>query len=201
MIPYSYLALGDSYTIGESVMETERFPVQTVQMLRSKGIAVDDPKIIATTGWTTDELEKGIVEARITGTFDLVTLLIGVNNQYRGCSLDEYREQFSLLLQQAIDFAGHRAARVVVLSIPDWGVTPFAADRDQAAIAREIDAFNAANKAIAAASGAHWLDITPYTREAAQDPTLVAADGLHPSGKDYARWAADLAMLAAQILH
>ncbi|NML37406.1 SGNH/GDSL hydrolase family protein [Chitinophaga sp. G-6-1-13] len=201
MVPYSFLALGDSYTIGESVAETERFPAQTVQLLRNKGIAINDAKIVATTGWTTDELEKGIREARITGTFDLVTLLIGVNNQYRGRSLEEYREQFTQLLQQAIDFAGHRPSHVVVLSIPDWGVTPFAADRDRAAIAREIDAFNAANKAIAAAQGVHWLDITAYTREAVQDASLVAADGLHPSGKDYARWAADLAALSAHILH
>ncbi len=200
MVPYSFLALGDSYTIGESVAETERFPVQTVRLLRDRGIAIDDPKIVATTGWTTDELEKGIREARITGTFDLVTLLIGVNNQYRGRSVDEYREQFTGLLQQAIDFAGHRPGHVVVLSIPDWGVTPFAADRDTAAIAREIDAFNAVNKAIAAAQGVHWLDITPYTRAARQDTSLVAADGLHPSGKDYARWAADLAALSAEIL-
>ncbi|WP_343745257.1 SGNH/GDSL hydrolase family protein [Chitinophaga sp.] len=200
MVPYSFLALGDSYTIGESVAETERFPAQTVRLLRQKGIAVNDAKIVATTGWTTDELEKGIREARITGTFDLVTLLIGVNNQYRGRSLEEYREQFTQLLQQAIDFAGHQPSHVIVLSIPDWGVTPFAADRDRAAIAREIDAFNTAAKDIAAAHGAHWLDITPYTREAARDTSLVAADGLHPSGKDYARWAADLAGLAAHIL-
>ncbi|MBC9913970.1 SGNH/GDSL hydrolase family protein [Chitinophaga varians] len=200
MVPYSFLALGDSYTIGESVAETERFPAQTVQLLRAKGITINDAKIVATTGWTTDELEKGIREARITGTFDLVTLLIGVNNQYRGRSLEEYKAQFTQLLQQAIDFAGHRPSHVVVLSIPDWGVTPFAADRDQAAIAREIDAFNAVNKTIAAGLGAHWLDITPYTREAAQDASLVATDGLHPSGKDYARWAADLAKLSAVIL-
>lgn len=200
MVPYSYLALGDSYTIGECVAEPARFPAQTVHLLRNKGIAVNDPKIVATTGWTTDELEMGIREARITGTFDLVTLLIGVNNQYRGRSMEEYREQFTQLLQQAIDFAGHRPSHVVVLSIPDWGVTPFAADRDRAAIAREIDAFNAANKAIAASLGAHWIDITPYTREALHDTTLVAADGLHPSGKDYARWAADLAALSARIL-
>ncbi|SKA39721.1 Lysophospholipase L1 [Chitinophaga eiseniae] len=200
MVPYSFLALGDSYTIGESVAETERFPVQAVQLLRAKSIMMTDPRIVAVTGWTTDELENGIREARITGTFDLVTLLIGVNNQYRGRSLDEYRQQFTGLLRRAIDFAGQRRGHVVVLSIPDWGVTPFAADRDRAAIAREIDAFNAVNKAVAAAEGVHWLDITHYTREAAQDTTLVAADGLHPSGKDYARWAVDLAALSAEIL-
>nr|WP_295867776.1 GDSL-type esterase/lipase family protein [uncultured Chitinophaga sp.] len=200
MVPYSFLALGDSYTIGESVAEAERFPVQTVELLRAKGIVMAAPRIVAVTGWTTDELENGIREAGITGTFDLVTLLIGVNNQYRGRSLDEYREQFTGLLRQAIDFAGQRRGHVVVLSIPDWGVTPFAADRDRAAIAREIDAFNAVNKAVAAAEGVHWLDITHYTREAVQDTALVAADGLHPSGKDYARWAADLAALSAEIL-
>ncbi|RBL94141.1 SGNH/GDSL hydrolase family protein [Chitinophaga flava] len=201
MVPYSFLALGDSYTIGECVAETERFPEQTVELLRSKGIAVQTPRIVATTGWTTDELEQGIRDAHITGTYDIVTLLIGVNNQYRGRDLTEYREQFTALLQQAIGFAGNRPSHVVVLSIPDWGVTPFAADRDRAAIATQIDAYNAANKDIAASIGVHWLNITPYTREAAHDITLVASDGLHPSGKDYARWAADLAAWLPQALH
>ncbi len=201
MVPYSFLALGDSYTIGECVAETERFPEQTVELLRSKGIAVQTPRIVATTGWTTDELEQGIRDARITGTYDIVTLLIGVNNQYRGRDLAEYRDQFTSLLQQAVGFAGNRPSHVVVLSIPDWGVTPFAADRERAAIAAQIDAYNVANKDIAASMGVHWINITPYTREAAHDITLVASDGLHPSGKDYARWAADLAAWLPQALH
>ncbi|WP_201747877.1 SGNH/GDSL hydrolase family protein [Chitinophaga vietnamensis] len=195
MTPLRYLALGDSYTIGESVAPEERFPAQTVQLLRQQGLTVSDPQIVAVTGWTTDELQQGIREAAINGTFDMVTLLIGVNNQYRGRDVDNYRTEFAALLHQAIAFAGGRAGRVVVLSIPDWGVTPFAADRDRAAIAKEINVYNVANKAIAADLGVHYLDITPFTREAATDTSLVAADGLHPSGKDYARWASALSKI------
>ncbi|NSL88191.1 SGNH/GDSL hydrolase family protein [Chitinophaga sp. Mgbs1] len=197
----SYLALGDSYTIGECVPEPERFPVQTTRLLRSKGIPVEDPVIVATTGWTTDELKAGIEAAGIHGTYDLVTLLIGVNNQYRGRSVENYIPEFTGLLQQALAFAGNRPSRVVVLSIPDWGVTPFAEGRDRAAIAQEIDAYNAAGKAIAASMHVAWLDITHYTREAVQDASLVAGDGLHPSGKDYARWANDLSSVLQQALH
>ncbi|MCW3463586.1 SGNH/GDSL hydrolase family protein [Chitinophaga nivalis] len=198
--PVSYLALGDSYTIGESVPATECFPVQVVNILRSKGFKVDDPRIVATTGWTTDELEQGIREAQLTGTYRLVTLLIGVNNQYRGYSVEAYKAAFEALLEKAIAFADHIPAHVTVLSIPDWGVTPFAADRDRLKIAAEIDAYNAANKAIAHHRGVAYLDITPFTREAAADTSLVAADGLHPSGKDYTRWATALAPLLAGAL-
>ena len=201
MTPYYYLALGDSYTIGESVKEQERFPVQTVNLLRSQGFQVGDPLIVATTGWTTDELEQGIREANITETFDIVTLLIGVNNQYRGRSVAEYREQFTALLQKAIGFAGNIPSHVVVLSIPDWGATPYAEGRDKGQIAAAIDAYNDANRFIAAAMGTGWLDITRYTREAVTDPALVAPDGLHPSGKDYARWSQDLALMLQQALH
>ncbi|UYQ91631.1 SGNH/GDSL hydrolase family protein [Chitinophaga horti] len=187
---FSYLALGDSYTIGEAVPADERFPAKLASLLH-----IAEPRIVAVTGWTTDELAAGIEAADIQATYDLVTLLIGVNNQYRGRSLPEYREQFTSLLKQAIAFAGHKADHVIVVSIPDWGVTPFAAGRDQQQIAAEIDAFNAANKEIALAHGAQWIDITPFTREATADPALVASDGLHPSGKDYARWAAAIAPL------
>lgn len=199
MTPLRYLALGDSYTIGESVAPEERFPAQTVQLLRQQGLAISDPQIIAVTGWTTDELQQGIREAAISGTFDVVTLLIGVNNQYRGRDVDNYRTEFAALLHQAIGFAGGRAGKVVVLSIPDWGVTPFAVARDRAAIAWEIDVYNAANKAIAADSGVHYLDITPLTREAATDTSLIAPDGLHPSGKDYARWATALSKILGKM--
>ncbi|MBV8255466.1 MAG: SGNH/GDSL hydrolase family protein [Chitinophaga sp.] len=186
----TYLALGDSYTVGESVPTNESFPAQTVQMLQNGGFSIDLPKIIAVTGWTTDELDAGIKAAAIQGNqYDFVSLLIGVNNQYRGRSLEEYETQFTDLLRKAIGFSRNGADHVVVLSIPDWGVTPFAADRDVAQIAKEIDAFNAANKRIAADFQVHYIDITPFTREAVQDSTLVAADGLHPSGKDYQRWA------------
>lgn len=179
--PRRYLALGDSYTIGESVPASERFPVQL-----ARALGLGEPQIIAKTGWTTDELNAAIDAADPRGPFDLVTLLVGVNNQYRGRSADEYRTQFAALLDRAIGFAGGDAGKVIVVSIPDWGVTPFAEGRDRAKIAREIDQFNAINREEAAREGARWVDITPISRR--NDPTLVAADGLHPSGKQYAEW-------------
>lgn len=191
--PYTWLALGDSYTIGECVAETECFPMQTAARLQQNGIPMGMPRIIATTGWTTDELAAGIMADGVTGIFDIVTLLIGVNNQYRGRPLDNYIAEFTGLLQQALTFAGDRPERVVVLSIPDWGVTPYAADRDRVKIAAEIDAYNAANKAVALEKGVAYVDITPFTREAVHNPALVAGDGLHPSAVDYARWAELLA--------
>lgn len=201
MAPITYLALGDSYTVGEQVAYSECFPVQTAALLRQQGDPVEAPQIIATTGWTTGELAAGIEAAHITQTYDIVTLLIGVNNQYRGYALSAYETEFTALLQQAIAFAGNRPSHIVVLSIPDWGVTPFAADRDREKIAREIDAFNAANKAIAQRMQVPYLDITGFTREAVHDKELVAGDGLHPSGKDYGRWAAALAPLLQHALH
>ena len=194
-----FLALGDSYTIGESVTPEERWPVQLRALLRAEGLDIGDPTLIATTGWTTDELSAGIDRANPQGAFDLVSLLIGVNNQYRGRGQDEYREQFAALLQRAIGFAGGNPARVLVLSIPDWGVTPFAArlERDPAAVAADIDAFNAINRAETERPGAHYVDVTPFSREAAHDPSLLADDGLHPSGRMYAEWAR-LALPAAR---
>jgi len=185
---YTYLALGDSYTIGESVLEKERFPVQLVDSLEDYDLHVEVPKIIATTGWTTDELAAGIKEATLQPPYDLVTLLIGVNNQYRGRSVENYRDEFVALLQQAIDFAGGHPEQVVVVSIPDWGVTPFAEGRDREQIAKEIDQYNRVNKEESFKVGTGYVDVTPISREAASDSTLVAEDGLHPSGKMYARW-------------
>lgn len=184
-----FLALGDSYTIGESVPESERWPVQLVELLRARGLAVGDPEIIARTGWTTDELAAGIDEARPKGPYDLVSLLIGVNNQYRDRPSDEYRQEFRALLERAVAFAGGDPRRVVVLSIPDWGATPFAEGRDRAKIRAEIDTFNAINREEAGRAGARYVDVTPQTRQAMGDPALVAGDGLHPSGTSYSRWA------------
>lgn len=197
---HTYLALGDSYTIGEMVPEDQRFPVQAASLLCAAGIPMAPPRIIARTGWTTDELAGAIREAQVTDTYDLVTLLIGVNNQYRGRSVEDYAPEFRDLLTQAIRFAGGHASHVIVLSIPDWGVTPFAKDRDRQKIAREIDAYNAANKRITAALGAQYADITPSTRRAAVEADLVAADGLHPSGKEYEAWAKAIAPLMEQAL-
>ncbi|HET6722865.1 MAG TPA: SGNH/GDSL hydrolase family protein [Chitinophagaceae bacterium] len=190
---YSYLALGDSYTIGESVLTAENFPNQTVQRLKNQGYEFKSPEIVATTGWTTDELQNNINNRTFSAPYDIVTLLIGVNNQYRGRFIDTYKPEFENLLNQAIQFAGGKAGHVIVLSIPDWGVTPFAADRDRDQIAREIDEYNTANKTISEKYNVNYLDITPWTREAANDPSLVAADGLHPSAKEYKRWSEKLA--------
>jgi lysophospholipase L1-like esterase len=192
VITYSYLALGDSYTIGESVPSADNFPNKAVQLLKNSGYTFRDAEIVAKTGWTTDELQNNINSHSFTPPYDIVTLLIGVNNQYRGRPVDEYKPQFESLLKQAIQFAGGKADHVIVLSIPDWGVTPFAAGRDRDQIAREIDAYNAANKTISENFKVHYIDITPWTREAAHDLTFVASDGLHPSGKEYQRWSEKL---------
>ena len=190
-----YLALGDSYTIGEMVPPAESFPFQAVSLMQKKGWRVEVPQIIAKTGWTTDELQGAIDKAELKKQYDLVSLLIGVNNQYRGRSAPAYAYEFEALLKQAIQFAGNNPSHVIVLSIPDWGVTPFAADRDRLQIAKEIDLFNQYNREIAQRYGVHYLDITPGTRQAADDHSLLASDGLHPSGKEYARWAEKLVKL------
>lgn len=191
-----FLALGDSYTIGESVSPEERWPGQLAAMLRERGIDVAEPEIVATTGWTTDELAAAIAENQPRGPFELVSLLIGVNNQYRGRPLEEYREQFRGLLDQAIAFAADEPGRVLVLSIPDWSVTPYAVGRDRAQIAREIDAFNRVNRDEAVRAGARYVDVTPISRMAAFNVALVAEDGLHPSGLMYRSWA-ELALTGA----
>ena len=197
---YTYLAIGDSYTIGEAVPIPENFPYQTTALLRKAGMEIADPMIIAQTGWTTDELAASIREHALQEQFSMVSLLIGVNNQYRGRELEQYKEEFSSLLQQAIAFAGDKADHVFVLSIPDWGVTPFAEGRDRAAIAKAIDEFNAAAKEIAVDAGAQWLDITDSTRENGINPSYLAEDGLHPSGPEYSIWAHRLAPMMRETM-
>ena len=182
------LALGDSYTIGEGVPVDGRWPMQLARVLRAQGLNVSAPAIVARSGWTTDELSTGIDDARPTGMFDVVTLLIGVNNQYRGRAAEEYRTQFRALLARAIGFAGGRAGHVIVISIPDWGATPFARGRDRAAIARDIDAFNAVNRDESARAGAKYVDVTAISRRAAAEPDLIGDDKLHPSSNMYAAW-------------
>ena len=194
-----YLALGDSYTIGESVSEGERWPDQLAELLRVDGIAVE-VTVIARTGWTTDELWQGIQARGVAPPYDLVSLLIGVNNQYRGSDIAEYREQFVFLLNKAIEYAGGEPNRVIVLSIPDWGVTPFAGSRDSKQIAVEINRFNAVKREETEKSGAHYIDITPISRKAVTHPELIAGDGLHPSGEMYAEWAKLVLPVASEIL-
>jgi len=182
------LALGDSYTIGEGVAAEDRWPMQLAALLRTHGLHVAGPKIIARTGWTTDELAAALANTDVEEQYDLVTVQIGVNNQYRGRSADEYREQFRALLARAIGFAGGRASHVIVVSIPDWGQTPFGARRNRQRVGLDIDAFNAVNRDETVRAGARYVDITTISRRAADEANLVVADRLHPSARMYAEW-------------
>jgi lysophospholipase L1-like esterase len=193
------LALGDSYTIGQGVTEAERFPNQTINLLQAAGAKIKYPaQIIAQTGWTTQNLLNGISTANPIPLipYDLVTLLIGVNNQYQKRDTAAYRIQFKQCLTQAVALSGNRLNRVFVISIPDYGATPFGSN-NAAQIAVEIDRFNTINKQVSLQMGVNYTDITPSTREAVNDPALVAPDALHPSGKEYAKWAN---MLQAKML-
>lgn len=188
--PLPFLALGDSYTIGEGVPAGGRWTHQLAAALRTRQVPLDDPRTIATTGWTTDELLAAIEMADPPSTHALVTLLIGVNNQYRGYPLDGYAAEFDRLLQRAIACAGGRSGRVLALSIPDWGVTPFgqASGRAGDAIAGQIDAFNHAAQASCSARDVAWVDITPLSRALGSRPDMLVGDGLHPSAAQYTRW-------------
>jgi lysophospholipase L1-like esterase len=188
-----YLALGDSYTIGESVAAEDRWPDQLANLIEHSPQFEKSPRkvevtVIARTGWTTKELWEGMQERDIDPPYDLVTLLIGVNNQYRGYDIDKYREEFVFLLNKSIEYSGGDPTHVIVLSIPDWGITPFARGRDTTQIAREIDAFNTVNREEAQKANVQYVDITPVSRQALADSSLLAPDGLHPSGKMYAEW-------------
>lgn len=196
----TFLALGDSYTIGQSVAAAERFPAQTAALLRVMGINMTDPVYIATTGWTTNDLAAAINDQHITGPYSVVSLLIGVNDQYQRHDTIGYRQRFRDLLLRSIDLAGRNNGHVFVLSIPDYSVTPFATNYDTAFISRQIKMFNTINKEETLLAYCHYLDITPSTREALSDPTLIATDGLHPSGKEYAKWANWLAPVMNDVL-
>ena len=196
---YRFLALGDSYTIGEAVPENECWPMQLVEMLNAAGKPFSKPQIIATTGWTTDELIAAIKIENPQGPFDLVSLLIGVNNQYRGYSKEIYAKEIEDLLDQAIDFAGKITNHVVVVSIPDWGATPFAKDRNREEIAKQIDEYNTINREISLQKGVHYVDITPGSRLSLSDYSLVTTDELHPSGKEYLKWTEEIYKIVAPI--
>jgi lysophospholipase L1-like esterase len=182
-----FLAFGDSYTIGESVAEKDRWPVQLAEALRRNGYQFSDPQIIATTGWRTDDLRKAILAAAPSKNFDLVSLLIGVNNQYQGKSANDYKPEFEELLKMAIEFAGGDNSKVFVVSIPDYGFTPFGKEK-QAVISGELDEFNSINRAISEKHGVRYFYITDISRRGISEPALVAADGLHPSAKMYSEW-------------
>ena len=192
---FSYMALGDIYTIGESVPPKDNFPSQTVKLLNTQPAraSFNEPLIIAKTGWTTDELDNAIDEAAISKNYDIVSLLIGVNNQYRGRSVNEYKTQFDHLLQRAIHYAGNNTKHVFVLSIPDWGVTPFAEGQDKVKIATAIDAYNTTAKNICERHSVVFIDITTSQRADGNKEDFITNDGLHPSAKEYAKWALQLA--------
>jgi lysophospholipase L1-like esterase len=183
-----HFALGDSYTIGEEVSHDQNWPNQLAALLRTQGIKISDPKIIAKTGWTTRDLLNAISKEKITNTYDLVSLLIGVNNQYQGFPLNEYQHEFHLLLKHAIHYAGEIPLRVLVLSIPDWGVTPYATGQDRDRIRSEIDDFNTVNFSETEHLGTHYVDITQISRRVGSEKDFLAGDNLHPSGKMYSEW-------------
>jgi lysophospholipase L1-like esterase len=185
--PVKFLALGDSYTIGESVAEVQRWPVQLVNALMLNGYTCHQPEIVAVTGWTTDDLKKAIQERNLPNDFNLVSLLIGVNNQYQGKSISEYKAQFEELLKLAMRYCGGTKSEVIILSIPDYGYTPFGKEK-QAEISDQINVFNEVNRAVAKQHGVTYINITDSSRRGLEDPELIAEDGLHPSGKMYALW-------------
>lgn len=187
-VTISYLALGDSYTIGESVSTSKRWPVQLRDSLLNSGFDTVNVEIIARTGWTTGELLSAIESRNPEGPYELVSLLIGVNNQFRSYEFSIYAQEFEVLLKKAITFAGNDTSRVIVLSIPDYGVTPFGQNRDPEKIAREIDRYNQYAHTLCETYDVAYFDITPISRLADSDNSLLASDGLHPSGKMYTQW-------------
>jgi len=208
MSKFRYLALGDSYTVGERVPAKDRWVTQLVELVEASPQFTEvggtkgsiDLTLIAQTGWTVDELWQGIQANPPEGTYDLVTLLIGVNDQYRGYSVDGYREDFRFMLGKAIEYAGGDPAHVIVLSIPDWGFTPFAASQDIEPISLQIDEFNAVNLEETQSVGARYVDVTIISRMGLDDFDLIAADRLHPSGKMYTLWAEKVLPIALEIL-
>lgn len=197
----TYLALGDSYTIGEAVPLDESFPYQTVQLLRKNGLHIHAPEIVARTGWTTLELAEHILHTKFCEGYDFVSLLIGVNNQYRGLSTDDYKNDFEFLLKKALHFADDKNDHVIVLSVPDWSVTPFAKEHDIKKISEEIGAFNNINAAIASQYKVHYINIAESSIESINDSSLITTDGLHPSGKEYAKWAEQVAAFIEKTLN
>jgi len=194
---YTLLSLGDSYTIGEGVLPGKNFPNQTVRLLRGSGLRFQHAKVIAKTGWTASELLAATDIAAISDHYDFITLLIGVNDQYRGGTVETYEPVCRALLEKALHFCGGMPNHVIVISIPDWSKTPFAAasGRDQKQISNEIEAYNKSNRRIANEYAVKYADITNGSNEAAGNRDLLAQDGLHPSEKEYAKWAAAIAQM------
>ena len=200
MHTYSYLALGDSYTIGESIPLQKSFPYQTIQLLRKKEYKFSAPEIIAKTGWTTAELHTAINSLLLLSKYDFVTLLVGVNNQFRGKDAIEYKQQFEELLKKAIELTNGKKEHVIVVSIPDYSLTPFAQSMDTEKISKEIEVFNSINKALSIQYKVQYIDVTEASKEAGNHSGFFAQDGLHPSEKEYANWAAKIAdVIIAQL--
>lgn len=200
LTPLTFLALGDSYTIGTGVSQAESWPLQLAARLRTANISVDNPQVIAVNGWKTTDLMRGITNTPTHPPYNLVTLLIGVNNQYNGLSLDAYAQDFTSLLDQAIQFAGGDPGKVIVVTIPDWGVTAFASGQNQAEIGAQIDQFNQTALGIAKQAGVSTISVTEISRQAGDKPGMLARDGLHPSGEQYALWVDAIYPLAQTIL-
>jgi lysophospholipase L1-like esterase len=190
---YSFLALGDSYTIGEAVPLTESFPYRVVQLLRKKEYNFNAPEVIAKTGWTTDELQDAITNYIFLSRYDFVTILIGVNNQYRGRDAIEYKQQFEEILKKAIELANGKKEHVIVISIPDYSTTPYAAAMDTDKIAKEVEVFNGINKALSIQYKVNYADIALGIKDSKNDASLITQDGLHPSEKEYTKWAEKIA--------
>jgi lysophospholipase L1-like esterase len=198
--PFTFLALGDSYTIGEAVLLHENFPYQCVQQLRTAGITICAPEIVAKTGWTTEELQSAINSYSFLNRYDFVSLLIGVNNQYRGGDVMQFKMDLEQLIKKAIDLAHGKSQRVALVSIPDYSVMPFTAQMDRPKITREVDIYNNVVKALSIQYKTHFIDITAGSRDAENDAELVAADQLHPSSKEYRKWSEKLAEVMAKEL-
>lgn len=198
--PVSYLALGDSYTIGTGIDEKKNWPNQLAEALLSKNLTVDTTQVIAVNGWTTTDLKNGITETSPDSSFDLVSLLIGVNNQYQGLDIELYRTEFRELIEQSIVFAKGDTSRVFVVSIPNYGVTPFGQYGDPEVIRKEIADYNDIAKTISTEYGIPFVNITPISEEAEDDDSLLASDQLHPSAKMYAMWVEKMMPTVTEIL-
>lgn len=198
---HSWLALGDSYTIGEAVPLHESFPYQALQMIRKAGTHFHAPEIVAKTGWTTAELAEHLLHIKLNDQYDFVTLLIGVNNQYRELLPEDYKTDLEFLLKKALHFTGNNPERVIVISIPDWGTTPFAKGRNRKKIAAEIDDYNTAKRSLAEKYGVHFTDITASQRADGNEADFIAADKLHPSAKEYIKWARQVADRMIEVLN
>lgn len=198
--PVTYLALGDSYTIGTGIEEENNWPNQLADSLIANGLPVDTTQIIATNGWTTTDLKNGINREKLSVTFDVVSLLIGVNNQYQGLDVDLYRTEFRELLEKSIEFAANDTGNVFVVSIPNYGVTPFAESRNPDIIRREIETYNEIAKQISAEYNIPFINITSISELAADDVSLLASDELHPSAKMYSIWIEEMLPTVTKII-